>query len=181
MSTAAAIFTHTPLWVYLLFFYLISRGMKALKPADVSLFKLAIVPALLTASGIHDLVRVYGPSSTSIAPWLGAACVGAFVGWLLIRTSAVEIDRTRGVIRRPPDYSVLPLVLLAFAVKYTFGVIGVVAPELLMDRGVWLLDLTVSGLVAGIFVGKFGCYAVRYFGAPATSSCMGLDDVSSTR
>ena len=168
MPSIEAILTHTPIWVYALFLFLISRGVKALKPGEVTLTKLSIVPILLTAWGVHDLVRTYGVSTTSIAPWAGAACVGAMIGWRLIRSKIVKVDRVRGVLARPADYTVLPLVLLTFGMKYTLGVVGVVAPELLMDRAVWYIDLTFSGLVAGIFVGKFGCYAKRYF-ATATS------------
>lgn len=170
MPPIAALLTHTPLWVYALFFFLVSRGIKALKPGEVTLVKLAIVPVLLTTWGLHDLIWIYGVSSASMVPWAGAAGLGALLGWFLIRAKSLEVDRARGVILRPADYTVLPLVLLTFAVKYTFGVMGVVAPELLLDRAVWIVDLTFSGLVAGIFVGKFGCYAARYFAAASNPS-----------
>src|SRR5262245_58858521 len=120
MPPITAILAHTPIWVYVLFFFLVSRGVTALRAGEVTLAKLAVVPVLLTVWGVYDLVRIYGLSSASIVPWAGAACVGALVGWLLIRTRPVQVDRALGVIARPADYTVLPLVLLTFAVKYTF-------------------------------------------------------------
>lgn len=181
MASIATILTHTPIWVYALFIFLVSRGIKALKPGEVTLAKLAIVPVLLTVWSIHDLVRIYGLSVTSVVPWAGAACAGALLGWLLIRRTTVEVDRARGLIARPADYTVLPLVMLTFAVKYIFGVIGVVAPELLMDRAVWLLDLAFSGFVAGVFLGKFGCYAALYVATPPHASSATLDTPRSLR
>jgi len=181
MPSIDTILTHTPIWVYALFVFLVSRGLKALKPGEVTLTKLAIVPILLTVWSVHDLVRIYGISATSVTPWAGAACIGALIGWLLIHSKVVKIDRVRGVIARPADVTVLPLVLLTFAIKYALGVVGVVAPELLMDRAVWYFDLTFSGLVAGIFVGKFGCYARQYFAPRNASSGAGMGSTAGTR
>nr|WP_239668881.1 hypothetical protein [Stenotrophomonas maltophilia] len=38
--------SQTPIWVWLLLAFLVTRGIAAMKPAETSLQKLAIVPAL---------------------------------------------------------------------------------------------------------------------------------------
>lgn len=43
--------THTPVWVWVLFVFLITRGIKARKPAIVTLEKLAIIPAIFSFLG----------------------------------------------------------------------------------------------------------------------------------
>ena len=58
--TIADFFTHTPIWVYVLFVYLVSRGIKGLKPGDVNLKTLAIIPIVFTVWGGHQLVHLYG-------------------------------------------------------------------------------------------------------------------------
>lgn len=167
MQSLMQILSHTPAWVYILFAYLISRGMKALKPAEVTPLKLAIVPALLTGWGLSDLVRLYGVSAASLLPWVCALGVGAVVGWFLIRGRAIEVNRASGVITRPADYTVLPLILTAFTIKYSFGVVAAIAPDRLADPSFRMLDLTLSGMLAGIFVGKLAHYLTRYFSEPA--------------
>lgn len=50
------ILTHTPVWVWVLFIFLVSRGLNARKPATVTLEKLAIIPAIFLIWDIYDLV-----------------------------------------------------------------------------------------------------------------------------
>lgn len=166
MESVGAILSHTPVWVYILFGFLVSRGIKALKPGEASPARLALVPALLTAWGLYDLVRLYGIQPGSVLPWIGAVAIGAAFGWMLLRFKPIEADRVRGVIRRPADFTVLPLVLLAFAVKYSFGVMAALSPALLMQARFRLADLALSGLLAGIFLGKFAVYLTRYLAQP---------------
>jgi hypothetical protein len=170
MQSITQILSHTPAWVYVLLVYLVSRGVTAFKPAEVTPLKLAIVPALLTGWGLSDLIRLYGVSASNLLPWLGALSIGAVVGWLLIRGGLIEVDRVKGVIRRPADYTVLPLILIAFSVKYTFGVMAAIAPERLAEPSFRMLDLTLSGAFVGIFVGKFAHYLTRYFNETETAS-----------
>jgi membrane protein CcdC involved in cytochrome C biogenesis len=162
MQSLTQILSHTPAWVYVLLGYLVSRGVKAFKPAEVAPLKLAIVPALLTGWGLSDLVRLYGVSAANLLPWLGALSMGAVVGWFLIRGGLIEVDRVKGVIRRPADYTVLPLILIAFSVKFACGVMAAIAPERLAEPSLRMLDLTLSGAFAGIFVGKFVHYLTCY-------------------
>jgi hypothetical protein len=63
------------------------------------------------------------------------------------------------VLHRPADFTLLPLLLATFAVKYSFGVIGAVSPQLLAETGFQVVDLALSGTFTGIFVGKFLRYA----------------------
>ncbi|WP_191059056.1 DUF6622 family protein [Geminicoccus harenae] len=165
MEWVVGIVTQTPAWVYLLLAYLVWIGIKARRPGQVSLTRLAIVPALLTAWGLHDLVRLYGIEAATVLPWLGALGLGALLGLWLLRGRAITADRTRGLIHRLADGTVLPLVLVAFALKYTFGVVGAVSPATL-EQPFWRpVDLGAYGLFAGIFVGKFLGYLLRYLRA----------------
>jgi hypothetical protein len=48
--------THTPVWVWVLFIFLISRGIKARRPATVTLERLAIIPGIFLIWDIYDLI-----------------------------------------------------------------------------------------------------------------------------
>jgi len=157
--------SHTPWWVYVLFIYLVSRGLKAMKPGEVSLQKLAIIPVLFTLWSLRDLVRIYGVTTQSVSIWLVGILVGIAAGWLLVRNAAIRVDPASGVIHHPADYTLLPLIVFTFAVKYTFGVISATSPDLLQQPAYMLADLGLSGLFSGMFIGKFAVYAGRYFSA----------------
>lgn len=165
METVAQFLQHTPWWVYVLFFYLLSRGLAARKPAEVSLQKLAIIPVLLTVWSLAELVRLYGLTASAVSIWLAGLVVGVALGWLLLRGLAITVDAQTGVIHRPADYTLLPLVLATFAVKYAFGAIAATSPALLQEPMFRLADLGLSGLFSGLFVGKFAVYAAKYFSA----------------
>lgn len=83
---------------------------------------------------------------------------GAAIGYILIKRTAVARAAAPRSIYREADYSALPFMMLAFAVKYVLGVISAIAPDLLQRPGVNAFVIITGGLFAGVFVGKF----VRY-------------------
>jgi hypothetical protein len=165
MQWIIQILVHTPWWVYALFAFLVWRGISACRPADVTLYHLALVPALLTGWGLTDLARRYGAELAALAPWLLALAIGIAVGAAILRGVPVRDDRGRGIIHRPADFTVLPLILLAFGIKYSFAVAAALSPDLLLDANYRLADLGTSGFFAGIFVGKFTRYVRVYLAA----------------
>lgn len=166
MALINGIVTHTPTWVWILLGYLIWKGIKARQPGETTLLQLAIVPALLAVWSLTELVRLLAPTPGDMALWLLAALVGAALGAALVRSMSLRVDRARGVIIRPGDKSLLPLLLTTFIVKYAFGVMAAVAPDLAQREAFRLVDLAASGFFVGIFLGKFACYALRYARAP---------------
>ena len=169
MEVVSQSFSHTPIWVYLLFTYLISRGLKSLRPREVSLGTLAMIPGLFMAVGLATLASRFGYSPTVYGSWLAALVAGGAAGWLLLRRKEILVDRSRGVLFRPADYTVLPLILCSFAVKYAFGAVSILHPEVVQQASIAMLQGAVYGLFSGIFVGKFANYTTRYLHEPSTS------------
>lgn len=165
MDVVAHFLKETPWWVYVLFVYLVTRGLKSRKPAEVSLPKLAVIPALLTVWSLAELARIYGMTPQATLIWVVGLVAGVAIGWLLLKGKAITADPASGVIHRPADLTLLPLILVTFAVKYAFGAIGSISPDLLQEPAFRLADLGLSGLFSGIFVGKFAVYAGRYLSA----------------
>lgn len=166
MAWVIGFLTHTPVWVYVLLAYLVWIGIEARRPGTVGLARLAIIPALFTAWGLHDLVRLYGLSAGSVLPWLVAMALGALLGAWLVRRRPIRVDAQSGLIHHQGDTTLLPLVLVTFAVKYLFGVVGALSPETLAQPLWRLADLGGYGLFAGIFVGKFLTYLAHWLRAP---------------
>ncbi len=152
---------HTPVWVYVLLAYLIFIGIKATKPGSAPLAKLAIIPVLFTVWGLAELIRLYKIDVPTIGLWLAALGVGVAIGVALTIGRAITFDRATGKLEFPGDYTLLPLVLLTFAVKYAFGALAATAPEKLNEPLFHALGIAAYGLFAGIFVGKFLIYLRR--------------------
>jgi len=155
---------HTPPSIYVLFGYLVWRGVKARRAAAVRLWRLALIPVLFTLMGLVNLATLHGLRVETLALWLLALGVGAALGLWMLRATVLVPDRAHGLLHRPADFTVLPLILLAFAVKYAFGVMQGTAPALLQTPLYASLDILTSGFFAGVFVGKFVRYWRGYFG-----------------
>lgn len=166
MTLLSGFLSGTPFWVYLLFIYLMLRGIKARKPGEVTLGKLAIVPLIFTIMGLVEMQRLYGFRLESVSLWLVSLIAGMAIGAQLVKPKALTVDRRRGIIVRPADFTVLPVMLAAFVSKYAFGVLQATDPGVATQPWVMVSEIITYGLFAGIFVGKFSRYIQAYRAAP---------------
>lgn len=154
--------SHTPLWVWALLVFLITRGISAMKPGETSLGRLAIVPALFTVWGLWSINARYGTSWEAWAQWLAGIGAGMGLGWMLLRRSTLTFNQATGKLWRSADYSLLPLLLVTFLVKYGFESALAMSPALAGDVGFRAAYLLLSGGFTGIFIGKYCRYLVAW-------------------
>ncbi|WP_256775614.1 MULTISPECIES: DUF6622 family protein [unclassified Stenotrophomonas] len=150
--------SNTPVWVWGLLVFLITRGVAAMKPAEASLTKLAIVPALFTAWGLWSISGRFGGAWEAWGEWLVGIGAGAVLGWMLLRRATLTMNTSTGKLWRSADYSLLPLLLVTFAVKYGFEVALSASPSLSADGMFRAAYLLLSGGFTGIFIGKYWRY-----------------------
>ncbi|MBF0032024.1 hypothetical protein HAX39_05400 [Citrobacter freundii] len=158
---------HTPVWVYLLFIFLLYRGIKARTPATVTLEKLALIPAIFLFWDIYDLITYRDPTLITYIQWAIGIISGAIIGYMLINPSRLSRSSAPRSIQRPADYSALPFMLLAFGVKYVLGVLNAIAPDVLHQPAMSALAIIAGGIFAGVFVGKFTRYVSVWLRLPA--------------
>jgi hypothetical protein len=60
----------------------------------------------------------------------------------------------------------LVLALLIFAIKYVFGVLHALDPAAFAAPRFWLTELAVSGVLTGMFIGRFAGLWRQYCAAP---------------
>lgn len=153
----------TPLWVYALFLFLLFRGIKARRPATVTLPRLAIIPLIFLFWDLYDLLIYRHLSVSIVLLWIGVLFIGALLGYVLIRPERITRGTEPGTLHRQADYSALPLMMTAFAIKYVFGVMAAVAPATMHKPIMSGTAVVVGGLFAGSFIGKFTRYCRCYF------------------
>ncbi|HIE1458359.1 DUF1453 domain-containing protein [Stenotrophomonas maltophilia] len=158
MNMLQQLAAQTPIWVWLLLAFLVTRGIAAMKPGETSLQKLAIVPALFTAWGAWSISHRFGTSLSAWGEWLAGIGTGAALGWLLLDRLKLTMDRSTGKLWRNADFSLLPLLLITFLVKYGFEVAFAVSPSLTANAGFSAAYLLLAGGFTGLFIGKYCRY-----------------------
>ncbi len=156
--TFADILNGTPTWVWVLLVVLLSRGIKALRSGTATLAKLAIIPVVFAGWGIVELaLRPTHGWSVPVA-WILGALVGIAGGILIARRTRFIVDPIARTVMLPGSVVPLVLIVVTFVTKFWLGIelatAGAEAPI-----ATWLLiDAAVSGVVAGIFGGRFLTY-----------------------
>jgi hypothetical protein len=156
----------TPVWVWVLLVYLLSRGFKALRGGTAPLGKLAIVPVVFAVWGIVHLVTEPAAGWQAACAWGLGAVAGLLAGAFIARKSRFTIDRLNRTVTLPGSAVPLILILVTFASKFWLGVELAVSAPVAADSGYVVLDGLVSGIVAGIFAGRFLSYCLRFRAQP---------------
>lgn len=162
--------SHTPIWVWALLIFLVTRGIAALKPAETSLARLAIVPVLFAVWNIWSISQRFGASWEAWAEWLVGIGLGMGIGWVLLRRATLTRNMATGKLWRSADRSLLPLLLVTFVVKYGLESALAMSPSLGADGAFRAAYLMLSGGFTGIFIGKYCRYllASRRVAAPGS-------------
>lgn len=172
MTELAALKTalnNTPLWVYILFAYLLWVGFKNTKTRTVSIKKILIIPAVFLSMSLESLISHFRLSMVSVSIWCIAILIGTMIGRLLVATRHIQVDRTRQQIKLKGDWIMLLVMLMIFFSKYYFGYQLGMDPKLATNTHFELVMLMTSGLCSGIMVGRSLCYFMCYRTKPTQS------------
>jgi len=155
MEELIGILEETPWWVYFVFAYLVSMGIKALKPRTVSIKKLIVFPAILTIWGLMGMQWTLYP----VLAWCISLVMGFGLGWLIVRTWTIQYDRSRSILHLPGSPATLVLALLFFAIKYFFGFYS--ATHIGIPQNLMVAQSAASGIIIGIFIGRLAFFWKR--------------------
>ncbi len=162
---AMAIFSNTPVWVWLLLLFLIKRGVSALQPRKITLNKLFIIPVLFLIAGVYHL------NGFSFYPTILIYMVSLIL-FCIIRISLlwkcpVEYDASSGLISLNGSPFVLILILVSFIFKFTITFLLENNSMLSMDFYFQCLWGAGSGIVTGLSWGGllYTIYKIRGVGS----------------
>lgn len=158
MNVIWAAVSQTPWWVYVLFIFLVQRGIKASKPQVISIKKLTILPIVFIALSVHTIMIAFHVNVTVITVWLISMIVGSFIGWILIRKHQFQVDRKHLLIRLPGSWLTLILILAIFVFKYYFSYQIGSDPALAHQTMFKFSMLIATGICTGLFIGRLLCY-----------------------
>ena len=154
------ILTHTPLWVFGLFFGLVYLGYLQSRTRQVSRSRLIVLPVAMLAWSLYSVWSTFDAHLTALAAW--ACAWGVVVAIGLARGPSRGASYDAGTAQFTVAGSWLPLALMMgiFFFKYAVAVAHAMKPGLL---GTPAAVVVVAGTY-GAFSGLFMARAVRALG-----------------
>jgi hypothetical protein len=156
----------TPPWVWALLALLLYLGIRALRPSTAPLWRIAILSTVFFLWGLHSLYAMHAFTAQRIWSWAAALAAGTGVGIGIAGLRPIRADRARNLVHLPGSALTLVLSLAIFATKYGFGVLHAIAPARFAEPQFRLTELAVSGMLTGMFIGRFAGLWRQYRAAP---------------
>jgi hypothetical protein len=141
----------TPLWVWPLFVLLVLLGVRSLRERRVSMYALAVVPAVMMVVTLSGLFTGAHPLER-FAVWLLSLAVMARIMWRWLPLHGV-VASAKGA-RLPPSALPLSALMVAFLDRYIFGVLDVVRPDLSAQPLYYLTATAIAAAATGATLGR---------------------------
>lgn len=150
-----SVLEHTPIWVWVLFVYLLTRGVKALKTREVPVSRLFFIPVLFLLWGVAGVIQETHWQAFSLCAMAVGLLLGGLGGALAGRAKRPLPPSTQpGMLVRPGSPVPLIFMIVAFSAKYVLSVAIILQPELIDSLSFNLAYGAVSGASAGVFWGN---------------------------
>ncbi|MFA5487707.1 MAG: hypothetical protein WC284_00690 [Candidimonas sp.] len=164
MADPSRIFHGIPAWDWLLFAYLLYRGLLAIKGGAAGLGKLALIPLVFTVWVWMPLWLDGKAGILTAAIWAVAAGTWLALGLRIAGRTEIMVDREKHTLTLPGSPLILILVLMTFVSQYwiDFAQTRAAADRHGIDNVYILADAAVSGAVAGVLAGRFLGHWRRY-------------------
>lgn len=154
----------TPIWVWFLFGYLLYRGITGLKARTMTMSRIFLVPGIFLFLSLQNIVSRMCScfNSTALAIYTLLLSLGILIGWLLVRHMKITVDKKRHLIAMPGSTLMLVLTILIFGIKYFFGYMKAANPEIMASTFAITTYAGISGLIAGIAIGRMAYFLYQY-------------------
>lgn len=117
------IVTHTPPWVFVLFFALLGLGWFQSKGRSVSRGKLLMLPVAMIALSFYGVLSAFGPVPAGLAFWGMGAAISAGLGARLAAPRGASFSAETRLFFVPGSWLPLALMMAIFFTKYAVGVV----------------------------------------------------------
>ena len=136
---------HTPAWVFVLFFVLLSYGYLQTRDKSVLSHRIAILPAVMILLSFYGVLSAFGLSLPVLLLWLLGVGIAVWIGLLIGAPRGVYYSSTTRLYTVPGSWLPLSLMMVIFFTKYAVGV--------LTARHIGIVKTEVFGIVVGFVYG----------------------------
>ena len=159
MTAVKEFLTGAPIWVYFLLFYLVSKGIKALKSHTVPYKKLFYLPILFACFSFYSLSTTVYSLNLALFFYGIFLIFGMILGYLLVKRMTIQIDQEKNLFKLPGTPLTLILILSMFLLKYLSNYLIAVNPLIKTQALFNGFYFGISGLGTGLLLGRL----IRYF------------------
>ena len=148
------ILSHTPLWVFGLFFGLVYLGCVQSRTRQVSRSRLIVLPVVMLAWSLYSVWSTFDAHLTALATWACAWCAVVAIG--LVRGPSHSASYDAATVQFTVAGSWLPLALMMgiFFFKYAVAVVHAMTPGLLETTTAVVVVAGTYGLFSGLFMAR---------------------------
>jgi|1_EtaG_2_1085319.scaffolds.fasta_scaffold45224_1 hypothetical protein len=164
MVSISSILSHTPVWVWALFAFLVLSGLSALRPRKSRPVTMLLLPVFFFVWGLYSVFMELPRWTIALGVFAVMIAIGFRIGWLLAsRYPASTYDREARRVMRPGTPLTLIFIMIGFVAKYVLSVVMAINPVLSGTIGFALVYGTTSGLISGAFWGIMGLQLLQAF------------------
>ena len=148
------IISHTPRWVFILFFVLLVLGYLQSKTRTVSRKKVIILPCAMIALSFYGVISAFGISAVGIISWFIGAAATTWLGLMLGSPKGIVCKDDIHSVIIPGSWIPLLLMMAIFFTKYIVGV--VLARELPIAGSLQFISIVCFfyGCFSGLFLAR---------------------------
>lgn len=140
----------TPIWVWILFVFLIAKGVSALNDREMEIKHLFIMPLFFLLWGGLSVVYDLAFSLWGLAAMLVGLVIGCGCGWYIwSRGPQLKSKEGSDLIIWPGTSWIMTFVMIAFIIKYALNVFLNIDPELRDSLSFNLMFGLLSGVISG--------------------------------
>jgi hypothetical protein len=111
------ILSHTPIWVYGLFFVLLAFGLIQTRTRTVSKVPALLLPAGMIALSLWGIYSSFGLATIPLAAWGVTIASATVVGYIFFRDTRIHCTATDGSFFIPGSWGPLVVMMVIFLTK----------------------------------------------------------------
>jgi len=148
------ILSHTPIWVFALFFVLLGFGLLQTRSRTVRLFPALLLPAGMVALSLAGINSSFGLTPVPLASWAIALAVAVLVGYAVFRDKRVAYDAAAKTFFVPGSWVPLAVIMAIFFAKYVYAVMHAFNAAIISTALFIVVLSAVYGLLSGYFAAR---------------------------
>jgi hypothetical protein len=151
------ILSHTPIWVFALFFVLLGFGLQQTRTRSVGIVPALLLPAGMIALSLAGINSSFGLRTLPLAVWGIALTIATVVGYTFFRDKRIHYKATERKFFIPGSWIPLVVIMSIFFTKYVFAVMNASHVEVISTP----MFIGALSAVYGVFSGYFSSRTVN--------------------
>ncbi|KXI27270.1 hypothetical protein AX660_21300 [Paraglaciecola hydrolytica] len=154
MLPVSQIISHTPTWVFVVFFALLTLGFMQSKQRKVRVKTIFILPLAMVLFSLFGVYSVFGLSLVTLALWVLGLVLALMLGLKLAYPKVVSYSLKNNKLTIPGSWTPLALMMAIFFTKYFMGFAVARSLPIINDMVFIALICMLYGVFSGTFLAR---------------------------